>query len=67
MSKRAIHGSLAILGFVGFGVLMALRTEPERFGVRVFMAALAGICLGGALIYLGKARSSSPPGSEGGR
>jgi hypothetical protein len=55
--SRSIYSLVAVLGLVGFGVLMALRTEPSSFAVRVAFAVLAGACLGVALICLQKARS----------
>lgn len=58
MSRRALVGVMAALSLVGFGVLMALRTEPSRMAGRVAVAALAGMCLGAALLYVGKARST---------
>jgi len=61
MSKRSLHRVVAALGFVGFGVLMAQRAGPSSFAVRLLVAVLAGMCLGVALLYLGKARSSNPP------
>jgi hypothetical protein len=66
MSKRSIYSIVATLGLVGFGVLMAVRTEPSSFAARIVVAALAGICLGVALLYFGKARSSHPPKSADG-
>ena len=66
MSKRSGYSIIAILGFAGFGVLMALRTEPSSFALRIVVAALAGICLAVALIYFSKTRSSYPPKRDGG-
>jgi hypothetical protein len=58
MSKQSVYRIVAVLGVLGFGVLMALRTEPSSVAARVGVAALAGICLGGALLCFIKARSS---------
>lgn len=66
MTKRTVDSIVAALGFVGFGVLMALRAEPSSVAARIVVAALAGICLGVALIYFRKARSSYTPRSGGG-
>lgn len=59
MNARIAHGLLALLGLFGFAVLMALRVEPSSFGARLAIAALAGACLGAALIQLQKARRKS--------
>lgn len=65
MSKQAVYGIVAGLGLIAFGLLMALRTEPSSLIARVAVAALAGMCLGVALLYFGKARSRRPPKSSG--
>lgn len=55
--SRTTYILATILGIVGFGVLMALRTELSSFAARAGVAALAGACLGVALTCLQKARS----------
>jgi hypothetical protein len=37
---------VAVLGLVGFGMRMALRTEPSSFAARVAVAVLVGAGLG---------------------
>jgi hypothetical protein len=54
MHRNVVHGLLSVLGLLGFAVLMALRSEPGGFGVRVVVAALAGACLGFALVEIRK-------------
>jgi hypothetical protein len=56
MRQQFTDSLLALLGLVGFAVLMALRTQAATFGARVAVAALAGACLGAALISIQRAR-----------
>lgn len=58
MSRRTVDTIVGVLGLVGFGVLMALSANPSSFAARMVIAAIAGLCLGVALIYFRKARSS---------
>jgi len=52
---RQLNVGMALMGLLGFALLMALRTEVSGMAARGALAALAFICAAMALVYIGKA------------
>jgi bacteriorhodopsin len=52
---RQLNVGMALMGLVGFAVLMALRSEVSGMVARSALAALAFICAAMALAYISKA------------